>query len=190
MLGGEASAGLLNVDAQVMRAMPVNGADRGEEAGHLVRVIEQLPVQVPRIPVQQDPANVEHDRVYPSCIYPSRVYLGRIYPTRVYLGCVCSDSVHLATRHRPNLTRAGQEPPEVTWLDPVLDEGAPADLSPLEPDVLDPDVPELEPDWAELEPDLAAPDLAAPELLPDELLWPPAVPVDTDDCACAAPGSA
>src|ERR1700728_3331124 len=41
--------------------MPVTGADRGEKLLHVGRVGEQLPVHVPRIPVDQHPAEVERD---------------------------------------------------------------------------------------------------------------------------------
>src|ERR1700728_4422494 len=41
--------------------MPVTGADRGEKLLHVGRVGEQLPVHVPRIPVDQHPAQIERD---------------------------------------------------------------------------------------------------------------------------------
>ncbi|HEY1641292.1 MAG TPA: hypothetical protein VGG35_11435 [Streptosporangiaceae bacterium] len=88
--------------------------------------------------------------------------------------------------------RPAQEPPEVTWLDPLLDDGGEDDCSP--PDPLEPEVPvpdELlvpDPD----EPDPADPDPDEPDLRePEVLCWVPDVPeVDAeDDWACAVPGS-
>jgi hypothetical protein len=58
-----------------------------------------------------------------------------------------------------------QEPPEVTWLDPELDEGAAADFRPLEPE---PEVPEVELEVPEPDPDpeVAVPLPELPEVLP------------------------
>src|SRR6202012_4896121 len=59
--GGELRTRLGDVHAQVVRAMPVTGADRGEKLLHLARVGEQLPVHIPRIPVEQHATQVERD---------------------------------------------------------------------------------------------------------------------------------
>jgi hypothetical protein len=89
------------------------------------------------------------------------------------------------------LGRPAQEPPEVTWLDPLPEDGGEDVCSPpdpLVPEMLVPD--ELlapdpdDPEPAETEP--AEPDPAEPEVL----CRVPDVPgVDEDDWACAAPGS-
>src|ERR1700685_4490299 len=47
-----------------MCVMQVGGADPGEEILHLARISKQLPVQVTRIPVDQDPAEIKDDCVY------------------------------------------------------------------------------------------------------------------------------
>jgi hypothetical protein len=89
-----------------------------------------------------------------------------------------------------------QEPPEVAWLEPELDDGADDELPRLPELVeLEPDVPELDdpvlaepeleleepdvPEVPELEvPELAPPELALPELAPPVLLLDECVPAD------------
>jgi hypothetical protein len=45
----------------VVGRMPRRRTDLGEEPLHLRLVREQLAVEVPRIPIEQDAAHVEHD---------------------------------------------------------------------------------------------------------------------------------
>src|SRR5450755_2208 len=77
VLRGEAAAGLRAIVAEVMRAMPGHGADPGEEVLHLVRIGEELPVQVPRIPVDQHPAEVEDHGVYRPAGHAPNANTGR-----------------------------------------------------------------------------------------------------------------
>ena len=55
--------------------MPLDRAHVGQEALHLRLVVEQLAVQVARVPVEQDAAEVEHDRTGSSvglgCRHPA-----------------------------------------------------------------------------------------------------------------------
>ena len=75
-------------------------------------------------------------------------------------------------------SKRGQEPPDVAWLVPELDDGA--DDPVLRPELEEPELDEPVPVLAEPEPVLAEPEpvLAEPELLvPDE----PVEPEDPDD---------
>jgi hypothetical protein len=89
--------------------------------------------------------------------------------------------------------RPAQEPPEVTWLDPLPEDGGedvcspPDPLVPVPVELLAPDPDEPEP--AEPEPEEPDPEEPDPEE-PEVLCRVPDVPgVDEDDWACAAPGS-
>ena len=46
-----------------MGVMPVGSADPGEEILHHAGISEQLPVQVTRVPVDQDAAEIKYDGI-------------------------------------------------------------------------------------------------------------------------------
>ena len=45
----------------ILLVVPRGRRDLGEEPLQLVRVVDELPVEVPRVPVDQDRAEIEHD---------------------------------------------------------------------------------------------------------------------------------
>ena len=53
----------LDVMPEVVGDVPLQRADLGEEALHVGFVVEELAVQMPWVPVDQDPAEVEDDGV-------------------------------------------------------------------------------------------------------------------------------
>jgi len=61
MRGREFPARLLGIGTKVMRQMPARRADPAQEHSHLVRIGDQLAVQMARIPVKQHAADVEDD---------------------------------------------------------------------------------------------------------------------------------
>ena len=63
MPGGELGARRRGRDAPVVGRMPCRRTDLGEEPFHLRLVREQLAVEVPRVPIEQDAADVEHHRL-------------------------------------------------------------------------------------------------------------------------------
>ena len=63
MPGGELGARCSGRDAPVMGRMPRRRTDLGEEPFHLRLVRDQLAVEVPGVPIEQDAAHVEHHRL-------------------------------------------------------------------------------------------------------------------------------
>ncbi len=61
MRGRKLSARQFGVGTKVVRQMPAWRADLAQERSHLVRVGDQLAVQVARIPVKEHATDVEHD---------------------------------------------------------------------------------------------------------------------------------
>ena len=87
--------------------MPVRSADPGQEILHLAGIGNQLPVQVPGIPVDQDPAQVEHDGVDLLAGHGASIthLLRRARPAP--LGCSRRSSRTLVVK-----TTAGKDDPE------------------------------------------------------------------------------
>jgi len=63
--------------APVMRIVPLRGADLSKEALHLVGAGAELSIEVPRVPIEQDTAQVEHHGVDGAIIFNVRTH--RIY---------------------------------------------------------------------------------------------------------------
>ena len=59
MLGDQEFDGLGPWSPRVLVCVPLRRGHLGEERLHLVRVIEQLPVQVARIPIDEDAPEIE-----------------------------------------------------------------------------------------------------------------------------------
>jgi hypothetical protein len=73
---GQLGAGLVEGAPGVEGGVPLERADLGEEALPLGLVGDQVPVQVARVPVEQDPTDVEDDGLQAGDVTRSRVGAG------------------------------------------------------------------------------------------------------------------
>jgi hypothetical protein len=73
---GQLGAGLVEGAPGVEGGVPLDRADLGQEALAVGLVGDQVPVQVARIPVEQDPTDVEDDGLQEGDVRRSRVGAG------------------------------------------------------------------------------------------------------------------